>query len=195
MCTIVPFPNLFLIVATVILSSTQALFLGSVSPTFSLKVKVWVEDSYVAIYLELEAAFCATMPAGRSNNMNNINGNRANLRIIAPPIVHTASLRPIGLIGKSFHKLILFLLLFFIKKLLNTDCHQTDYQTHERDKHYAENEADIKTPSPDEITQAEMTHRVIIKIGPVFPHHDINHDANINEEKQSYYQDSLFFFG
>ena len=27
------------------------------------------------------------------------------------------------------------------------------------------------------------------------PHHDINHDANINEEKQSYYQDSLFFFG
>ena len=84
---------------------------------------------------------------------------------------------------------------FFIKKLLNTDCHQTDYQTHERDKHYAENEADIETPSPDEITQAEMTHRVIIKIGPIFPHHDINHDANINKEKQSYYQDSLFFFG
>ena len=114
---------------------------------------------------------------------------------LSPPIVHTAGLRPIGLIGKSFHKLILFLLLFFIKKLLNTDCHQTDYQTHERDKHYAENEADIETPSPDEITQAEMIHRVIIKIGPIFPHHDINHDANINEEKQSYYQDSLFFFG
>ena len=72
---------------------------------------------------------------------------------------------------------------------------QTDHQTHERDKHYAENEADIETPSPDEITQAEMIHRVIIKIGPVFPHHDINHDANINEEKQSYYQDSLFFLG
>ena len=70
------------------------------------------------------------------------------------------------------------MLLFFIKKLLNTDCHQTDYQTHERDKHYAEDEADIKTPSPDEITQAEMIHRVIIKIGPIFPHHDINHDAN-----------------
>ena len=87
------------------------------------------------------------------------------------------------------------LLLFFIKKLLNTDCHQADYQTHERDKHYAENEADIETPSPDEIIQTEMIHRVIIKIGPVFPHHDINHDANINEEKQSYYQDSLFFFG
>lgn len=87
------------------------------------------------------------------------------------------------------------LLLYFIKKLLNTDCHQTDYKTHERDEHYAENEADIETPSPDEITQAEMTHRVIIKIGPIFPHHDINHDANINEEKQSYYQDSLFFFG
>lgn len=87
------------------------------------------------------------------------------------------------------------LLLFFIKKLLNTDCHQADYQTHERDKHYAENEADIETPSHDEITQTEMIHRVIIKIGPVFPHHDINHDANINEEKQSYYQDSLFFFG
>ena len=84
---------------------------------------------------------------------------------------------------------------FLSKKLLNTDCHQTDHQTHERDKHYAENEADIETPSPDEITQAEMIHRVIIKIGPVFPHHDINHDANINEEKQSYYQDSLFFFG
>jgi hypothetical protein len=94
-----------------------------------------------------------------------------------------------------FHNLILFLLLFFIKKLLNTDCHQTDYQTHERDKHYAENEADIETPSPDEISQAEMTHRVIIKIGPIFPHHDINHDDYINEEKQSYYQDSLFFFG
>lgn len=112
-----------------------------------------------------------------------------------PPIVHTAGLRPIGLICKSFHHKCYVLLLFFIKKLLNTDCHQTDYQTYERDKHYAENEADIETPSPDEITQAEMTHRVIIKIGPVFPHHDINHDANINEEKQSYYQDSLFFFG
>ena len=102
-CLIVPFPKLLMIVATVILSSTQALFLGRVSPTFFLKVKVWVEDSYVAIYLELEAAFCATMPAGRSNNMSNINGNRANLRIIAPPIVHTAGLRPIGLICKSFH--------------------------------------------------------------------------------------------
>ena len=112
-----------------------------------------------------------------------------------PPIVHTADVRPIGLICKSFHHKYYILLLFFIKKLLNTDCHQTDYQTHERDKHYAENEADIETPFPDEITQAEMTHRVIIKIGPIFPHHDINHDANINEEKQSYYQDSLFFFG
>lgn len=61
------------------------------------------------------------------------------------------------------------LLLYFIKKLLNTDCHQTDYQTYERDKDYAENEADIETPSPDEITQAEMIHRVIIKVGPVFP--------------------------
>lgn len=87
------------------------------------------------------------------------------------------------------------MLLYFTKKLLNTDWHQTDHQTHERDKHYAENEADIETPSPDEITQAEMIHRVIIKIGPVFPHHDINHDANINEEKQGYYQDSLFFLG
>ena len=87
------------------------------------------------------------------------------------------------------------LLLYFIKKLLNTNCHQADYQTYERDKHYAENEADIETPSPDEIIQTEMIHRVIIKIGPVFPYHDINHDANINEEKQSYYQDSLFFFG
>lgn len=67
------------------------------------------------------------------------------------------------------------MLLYFTKKLLNTDWHQTDHQTHERDKHYAENEADIETPSPDEITQAEMIHRVIIKIGPVFPHHDINH--------------------
>ena len=86
MCTIVPFPNFFLIVATLCLSSTQALFLGRVSPTFSLKVKVWVEDSYVAIYLELEADACATMPVGRSNNMSNINGNRANLRIIAPPL-------------------------------------------------------------------------------------------------------------
>ena len=86
-CLIVPFPKLLMIVATVILSSTQALFLGRVSPTFFLKVKVWVEDSYVAIYLELEAAFCATMPAGRSNNMSNINGNRANLRIIAPPLL------------------------------------------------------------------------------------------------------------
>ena len=85
-----PFPKLLLISATLCLSFTQALFSGRVSPTFSLKVKVWVEDSYVAIYLELEAAFCATMPAGRSNNMSNINGNRANLRIIAPPIVHTA---------------------------------------------------------------------------------------------------------
>ena len=190
-----PFPKFLLISTTLCLSFTQALFSGRVSPTFFLKVKVWVEDSYVAIYLELEADVCATMPAGRSNNMSNINGNRANLQNFAPPTVHTAELRPIGLIGKSFHKLILFLLLFFIKKLLNTDCHQTDYQTHERDKHYAENEADIETPSPDEITQAEMTHRVIIKIGPIFPHHDINHDANINEEKQSYYQDSLFFFG
>ena len=97
-CLIVPFPKLLMIVATLCLSSTQALFSGRVSPTSFLKVKVWVEDSYVAIYLELEAAFCATMPAGRSNNMSNINGNRANLRIIAPPIVHTAGLRPIGLI-------------------------------------------------------------------------------------------------
>ena len=79
MCTIVPFPNFVLIAVTVCLSSTQALLLGRVSPTSFLKVKVWVEDSYVAIYLELEAAFCATMPAGRSNNINNINGNRANL--------------------------------------------------------------------------------------------------------------------
>ena len=85
MCTIVPLPNFVLIAATVCLSSTQALFSGKVSPTFSLKVKVWVEDSYVAIYLELEAAFCATMPAGRSNNMSNINGNRANLQNFAPP--------------------------------------------------------------------------------------------------------------
>ena len=84
-CLIVPFPKLLMIVATLCLSSTQALFSGRVSPTFFLKVKVWVEDSYVAIYLELGAAFCATMPAGRSNNMSNINGNRANLRIIAPP--------------------------------------------------------------------------------------------------------------
>ena len=90
MCTIVPFPKFLLIVATVILSFTTTLFLGRVSPTFFLKVKVWVEDSYVAIYLELEAAFCATMPAGRSNNMSNINGNRANLQNFAPPIVHTA---------------------------------------------------------------------------------------------------------
>ena len=86
MCTIVPFPNFLLIVVTLCLTITQALFLGRVSPTFFLKVKVWVEDSYVAIYLELEAAFCATMPAGRNNNMSNINGNRANLRIIAPPL-------------------------------------------------------------------------------------------------------------
>ena len=86
MCTIVPFPKFLLIVATVCLSSTQALFSGRVSPTFFLKVKVLVEDSYVAIYLELEADVCATMPAGRSNNINNINGNRANLRIIAPPL-------------------------------------------------------------------------------------------------------------
>ena len=86
MCTIVPFPILLLIVATVCLSSTQALFSGRVSPTFFLKVKVWVEDSYVAIYLELEASVCATMPADRSNKMSNINGNRANLRIIAPPL-------------------------------------------------------------------------------------------------------------
>lgn len=87
------------------------------------------------------------------------------------------------------------MLLYFIKKLLNTDCHQTDYQTHERDEDYAENEADIETPSPNEITQTEMIHRVIIKIDPVFPHHDINHDDYINKEKQSYYQDSLFVFG
>ena len=86
MCTIVTFPNFLLISATVCLSFTQALLLGRVSPTFFLKVKVWVEDSYVAIYLELEAAFCATMPAGRSNNMSNINGNRANLQNFAPPL-------------------------------------------------------------------------------------------------------------
>ena len=85
MCTIVPFPNFSLIKSTVCLSFTQALFSGRVSPTFFLKVKVWVEDSYVAIYLELEAAFCATMPAGRSNNMSNINGNRANFRNLPPP--------------------------------------------------------------------------------------------------------------
>ena len=85
MCTIVPFPNLLLIVATVILSFTTTLLLGRVSPTNFLKVKVWVEDSYVAIYLELEADVCATMPAGRSNNMSNINGNRANLQNFAPP--------------------------------------------------------------------------------------------------------------
>ena len=85
MCTIVPFPNFLLISATVCSSSTQALFSGRVSPAYSLKVKVWVEDSYVAIYLELEAAFCATMPAGRSNNMSNINGNRAILRNLPPP--------------------------------------------------------------------------------------------------------------
>ena len=108
-------------------------------------------------------------------------------RTLPPPIVHTADVRPIELIGIFFHNLKLYLLLYFIKKLLNTDCHQTDYQTHERDKHYTEDEADIETPSPDEITQAEMIHRVIIKIGPIFPHHDTNHDANINEKKQSYY--------
>ena len=50
-----------------------------------------VSDGYArnAIFpkkLGVEAAFCATMPAGRSNNMSNINGNRANLRIIAPPL-------------------------------------------------------------------------------------------------------------
>ena len=32
-------------------------------------------------------------------------------------------------------------------------------QTHERDKHYAENEADIETPFPDEITQADKKAR------------------------------------
>ena len=85
MCTIVLFPNFSFISSTVIPSFTTTLLLGRVSPTNFLKVKVWVEDSYVAIYLELEASVCATMPAGRSNNMSNINGNRANLRIIAPP--------------------------------------------------------------------------------------------------------------
>ena len=85
MCLIVSFPKLLLISDTVCLSSTQALFSGRVSPTNFLKVKVWVEDSYVAIYLELEASACAAMRAGRSNNMSNINGNSANLRIIAPP--------------------------------------------------------------------------------------------------------------
>ena len=104
MCTIVPFSKFRLISATFILSFTTTLLLGRVSPAYSLKVKVWVEDSYVAIYLELEAAFCATIRVGRSNNMSNINGNRANLRIIAPPpIVHTAGLRPIELIDKMFH--------------------------------------------------------------------------------------------
>ena len=85
MCTIVPFSKFRLISATFILSFTTTLLLGRVSPAYSLKVKVWVEDSYVAIYLELEAAFCATIPAGRSNNINNINGNRANLQNFAPP--------------------------------------------------------------------------------------------------------------
>ena len=120
MCTIVPFPNFSFISSTVILSSTTTLFSGRVSPTFSLKVKVWVEDSYVAIYLELEAAFCATMRVGRSNNMSNINGNRANLQNFAPPIVHTADMRPIELIVKLFHNLILYLLFKFICLLLSS---------------------------------------------------------------------------
>ena len=83
MCLIVTFP---IIADTFFLSTTQALFSGRVSPAYSLKVKVSVSESYVAMYLELEAAFCATMPAGRNNNMSNINGNRANLRSMALPI-------------------------------------------------------------------------------------------------------------
>ena len=87
MCTIVPFPIFLLIAATVILSSTQALLLGRLSPSYFSKVKVLVSESYVAMYLELEAAFCATMRAGRNNNMSNIIGkNRANLRSMALPI-------------------------------------------------------------------------------------------------------------
>ena len=120
MCTIVPFPNFVFIFSTVILSFTTTLLLGRVSPAYSLKVKVWVEDSYVAIYLELEASVCATMPVGRSNNMSNINGNRANLQNFAPPIVHTVDMRPIGLIVKLFHNLILYLLLIFICLLLSS---------------------------------------------------------------------------
>ena len=67
-------------------SSTHSLSLGRLSPSYFSKVKVSVSESYVAMYLELEAAFCATMRAGRSNNMSNIIGNRANLRIMALPI-------------------------------------------------------------------------------------------------------------
>ena len=89
---------------TYVPSSTQTLFSGRLSPAYSMKVKVSVSESYVAMYLELEAFVCATMPAGRNNNMSNIIGNRANLRIIAPPIVHMAAVRPIGLIGEMIHK-------------------------------------------------------------------------------------------
>ena len=106
--------------STLTLSFTQALFSGRFSPAYSLKVKVWVEDSYVAIYLELEAAVCATIRVGRSNNINNINGNRANLQNFAPPIVHTADLRPTGLIVKLFHNPILYLLFKFICLLLSS---------------------------------------------------------------------------
>ena len=45
--------------------------------------------------------------------MNNINGNRANLQNFAPPIVHTADMRPIELIVKLFHNLMLYLLFKF----------------------------------------------------------------------------------
>ena len=64
-----------------------SLSLGRLSPSYFSKVKVLVSESYVAMYLELEAAFCATMRAGRNNNMSNIIGkNRANLRSMALPI-------------------------------------------------------------------------------------------------------------
>ena len=77
---------LLIIVPTFILSSTQALMFGSLLSVYFLKVKVSVVELYVAMYLELEAFVCAIMPAGRSSNMSNIIGNRANLRIMALPI-------------------------------------------------------------------------------------------------------------
>ena len=84
------------------------------------------------------------------------------------------------------------LIVFYIS--LKTNRQQTDYQTHKRNKHYAEDKVDIKPLSTDEITQGEMSLRMILKIGSIFPHHHMSHDDEVNEEEQSYYQDSMFIF-
>ena len=109
-----------------------------------------------------------------------------------PPIVHTVGMRPIELIGKFFHKLILYLLFKFFCLLLSSL--QKTQEICQADKYGCKQQIDIKAFSLDEITEAVASLVVLIKIHPVVLNHGIAHDQGENQKKQCHEKNGLFFF-